>query len=155
MPIHCRVVKDLNEFDGSWTVRCLVFHLYCLRSDICYADVGKYDFIFLICCIGTKQYFHVAGMMDDISLKVLPFLLCSAIPTDAELKIYDALAYHVTQATMNRQRMKTVSLWSLQMTASAILAALRNTVDPVSLHFKEAYLNGRAVYDAAYMGPTI
>lgn len=101
VPIHCRVVKDLNEFDGSWTM-------------------------------------WETGMMDDISLK-----------------IYDALAYHVTQATMNRQRMKTVSLWSLQMTASAILAALRNTVDPVSLHFKEAYLNGRAVYDAAYMGPTI
>jgi mitochondrial distribution and morphology protein 31 len=51
--------------------------------------------------------------------------------------------------------MKTVSLWSLQMTASAVLGALRNAVDPVSLHFKEAYLSGRSLYDAAYMGPTI
>lgn len=94
-------------------------------------------------------------MMDEISLKVLWFLLRLGNLVDIKVKIYDALAYHVTQATMNRQRMKAVSLWSLQMTASAILAALRNAVDPVSLHFKEAYLNGRGLYDDAYMVPTL
>jgi len=71
------------------------------------------------------------------------------------MKTYEALAYHVTQSTVNRQRMKTISLWSLQMTASAVLSALRNAVDPVSLHFKEAHLSGREFYDAAYMGPAI
>ncbi|KAI9463718.1 mitochondrial distribution and morphology proteins-domain-containing protein [Lactarius psammicola] len=50
----------------------------------------------------------VPGLMDDIALKV-----------------YDTFAYHVTQANFNH-RVKTVSLWSLQMTASAVLAALRN-----------------------------
>lgn len=57
------------------------------------------------------------------------------------LKTYDALAYHVTQANMNR-RIKTVGVWSLQMTASAVLSALRNVVDPVSVSVKELYSNG-------------
>lgn len=50
---------------------------------------------------------------------------------DTALKVYDTFAYHVTQANFNH-RVKTVSLWTLQMTASAVLAALRNVVDPVS-----------------------
>lgn len=43
---------------------------------------------------------------------------------------------------MNRQRMKTVSLWSLQMTAGAVLSALRNSIDPMSAQLKEAYAQG-------------
>lgn len=43
---------------------------------------------------------------------------------------------------MNRQRMKAVSLWSLQRTASAVLSALRTVTDPMSSHVKEAYVNG-------------
>ncbi|GLB37413.1 putative yeast mitochondrial distribution and morphology (MDM) proteins [Lyophyllum shimeji] len=53
VPIHCRVVMDLNDFDGAWTM-------------------------------------WETGMMDAISLKV-----------------YEALAYHVSQSALNRQRMKT------------------------------------------------
>ena len=41
---------------------------------------------------------------------------------------------------MNR-RIKTVSIWSLQMTASAVLSALRGVVDPLSATVKEAYAN--------------
>ncbi|KAF8265252.1 mitochondrial distribution and morphology protein family 31/32 [Lactarius quietus] len=55
------------------------------------------------------------GLMDDIALKV-----------------YDTFAYHVTQANFNH-RVKTVSLWTLQMTASAVLAALRNLESPMFL----------------------
>ncbi|KAI0266718.1 mitochondrial distribution and morphology proteins-domain-containing protein [Gloeopeniophorella convolvens] len=69
------------------------------------------------------------GLMDDISLKV-----------------YDAFAYHVSQANFNH-RVKTVSLWSLQMTASAVLAALRNVVDPVSVQVRDLY------QDAVYIPP--
>ncbi|TFK44315.1 mitochondrial distribution and morphology protein family 31/32 [Crucibulum laeve] len=87
VPIHCRVVKDLSEFDGAWTM-------------------------------------WETGLMDEISLKT-----------------YEALAYHVSQATMNRQRIKTVSLWGLQMTTSGVLSALRNMVDPVSAQLREVYLN--------------
>jgi distribution and morphology protein 31 len=58
---------------------------------------------------------------------------------EISLKTYDALAYHVSQATMNRRRMKTVSLWSLQMTAGAVLSALRNSIDPMSAQLREAY----------------
>lgn len=37
---------------------------------------------------------------------------------------------------MNR-RIKAVSTWSLQMTANAVISALRNIVDPVSAHLRE------------------
>lgn len=51
------------------------------------------------------------------------------------------MAYHVSQSTMNRQRMKAVSLWSLQRTASAVLSALRTITDPMSAQLKDAYAN--------------
>ncbi|EKM80591.1 hypothetical protein AGABI1DRAFT_119189 [Agaricus bisporus var. burnettii JB137-S8] len=89
VPIHCRIVKKLSDFDGSWTM-------------------------------------WESGLMDEISIKT-----------------YDALAYHVSQSNMNRQRIRTVSLWSLQMTANAILSALKNIADPVSAHLKEVYLTGQ------------
>jgi len=101
VPIHCRVVMDLNDFDGAWTM-------------------------------------WETGMMDAISVKV-----------------YEALAYHVSQSALNRQRMKTVSLWSLQMTASAILSALRNAVNPISHHLKDTYMSSASLYDAAQMGPAL
>lgn len=37
---------------------------------------------------------------------------------------------------MNR-RIKTVSAWSLQMTAQAVLATLRNIVDPISARMRD------------------
>ncbi|KAG6831766.1 hypothetical protein H0H92_007918 [Tricholoma furcatifolium] len=101
VPIHCRVVMDLRDFDGSWNM-------------------------------------WETGMMDAISLKS-----------------YEALAYHVSQSTMNRQRMRTVSLWSLQMTASAVLSALRSAVNPVSHHLREAYMNSVSLYKASHMGPPL
>ena len=61
------------------------------------------------------QFFVLAGLMDDTALKV-----------------YDTFAYHVTQANFNH-RVKTVSLWTLQMTAGAVLTALRNVVDSASM----------------------
>ncbi|KAK0455485.1 mitochondrial distribution and morphology proteins-domain-containing protein [Desarmillaria tabescens] len=94
VPIHCRVVKSLDDFDGSWNL---------------------WD----------------SGLMDEISLKM-----------------YDALAYHVTEANMNR-RLKTVTIWSLQKTASAVLSALRNAFDPVSAHFKQSYLDAK-IYDGVH-----
>jgi distribution and morphology protein 31 len=84
VPIHCRVVKNLSDFDGSWTM-------------------------------------WEAGLTDEISLKM-----------------YEALAYHVTQINMNR-RIKTVSIWSLHITVNALLSALRSAMDPVTTHLKEVY----------------
>lgn len=104
---------------------------------------------------------YIAGLMDEISFKVR----FSFLSAKSGLKIifyftktYEALAYHVSQAAMNRQRMRTVSLWSLQMTASAALSALRNMVDPVSAHLKEVYLNShpmRGLYETIPMGPDV
>ncbi|EPQ56997.1 hypothetical protein GLOTRDRAFT_73488 [Gloeophyllum trabeum ATCC 11539] len=87
IPIHCRVIQDLSDFEGAWTL-------------------------------------WETGLSDQIALQV-----------------YDALAYHVNQANFNR-RVKTVSLWSLQKTAAAILSALRTMVDPMSIHLKELSANG-------------
>lgn len=84
VPIHCRVVKNLSDFEGAWTM-------------------------------------WEAGLTDDISLQ-----------------IYEALAHHVGQINMNR-RIKTVSVWSLHLTANALLSALRNAMDPVTAHLRELY----------------
>ncbi|KAL1757651.1 hypothetical protein FB107DRAFT_259670 [Schizophyllum commune] len=104
VPIRARVVKDLSEFDGAWTM-------------------------------------WETGLMDDISDK-----------------IYNALAYHVTQANMNK-RLKTVGLWSVQMTASAVLSALRRALDPISLHLRETYTiplqNAHAMYELLMFMPQI
>ncbi|KAJ7045968.1 mitochondrial distribution and morphology proteins-domain-containing protein [Mycena alexandri] len=100
VPIRCRVVKDLRDFDGSWTM-------------------------------------WESGLMDEISLQV-----------------YDAMAYHVMQANLNR-RLKTVSLWSLQMTAGAVVSTLRTLVDPVSARAREAYVNGRGLYENFQPGPIV
>lgn len=48
---------------------------------------------------------------------------------------------------MNR-RVKAVGVWSLQMTASAILSALRNIVDPMSSRIREVYYVDGIPYDA-------
>ncbi|KLO16895.1 mitochondrial distribution and morphology protein family 31/32 [Schizopora paradoxa] len=82
VPIHCRVIKDISDFDGSWTM-------------------------------------WETGLVDEIALKV-----------------YDALAYHVTVANFNR-RVKTVSLWSLQKTASAALSTLQTIMTPMSAYLQE------------------
>ena len=87
--------------------------------------------------------------MDEISLKVnhlcVQVKFCSL---DLFPQVYDALAYHVSQATMNRRRIKTVSLWSLQMTVGAVLSALRNSIDPISVQLKEAYAYSSAQIQA-------
>ncbi|KAG1752875.1 mitochondrial distribution and morphology protein-domain-containing protein [Suillus lakei] len=98
VPIHCRVVKDLSDYDGAWTM-------------------------------------WETGLMDEISQK-----------------IYDALAYHVSQVNLNR-RVKAVSMWSLQMTASAVLSALRNLVDPMSMQVRDLYYVNGIPYDALVPGP--
>ncbi|KZT10759.1 mitochondrial distribution and morphology protein family 31/32 [Laetiporus sulphureus 93-53] len=87
VPIRCRVIKPLNDFEGSWTL-------------------------------------WETGLMDAISEKV-----------------YEAMAYHVTQVNFNR-RVKAVSAWSLQLTASAMISALKTLVDPVAAHLRDLYNEG-------------
>ncbi|KAL4073796.1 mitochondrial distribution and morphology proteins-domain-containing protein [Scleroderma citrinum] len=98
VPIHCRVVKDLSDFDGAWTM-------------------------------------WETGLMDEISQKV-----------------YDALAHHVTQVNMNR-RVRVVGVWSLQMTASAMLSALRNMIDPMAAQVRDMYYANGVPYIALVPGP--
>lgn len=71
---------------------------------------------------------------------------------DAFMQVYDALAYHVSQVNMNR-RVKVVGVWSLQMTASAVLSALRSLVDPMAVHVRDLYhANGNPYYDMLIPG---
>lgn len=66
--------------------------------------------------------------------------------------MYDALAYHVSQSAMNRQRIKTVGLWSLQRTASAVLSTIRNALHPGFAQLREAYMNGSFGPDVVGLG---
>lgn len=91
IPISCRLNKDLEDFDGSWTL-------------------------------------WETGLMDDISLKV-----------------YDALAFHVAQNNING-RLKTVSLWSLQVTAATVINMIRNILDPAATQIRDIYLSEGAGY---------
>ena len=57
------------------------------------------------------------------------------------MKVYEAMAYHVTQANFHR-RVRAVGTWSLQMTASALVATLRTLMDPMATHLRELYEQG-------------
>ncbi|OBZ70871.1 Mitochondrial distribution and morphology protein 31, partial [Grifola frondosa] len=118
VPIRCRVVSDLNEFDGAWTVRVTMLALVCWSTD-------------LHCLVQMWE----TGLMDAIAVKVCLYVSAYVVCIHAER------SYHVTQANFNR-RIKAVSAWSLQMTASAILSALRTLVDPMAAHLKEIYERG-------------
>ncbi|KAL5528658.1 MDM31 [Sanghuangporus sanghuang] len=87
VPIRCRVIKELSEFDGAWTLTIFA-----------------------------------AGLMNEISLK-----------------LYEALAYHVTQANFNH-RVKTVGVWSLQKTIIAALQALQAVMQPMSVYLPHLHL---------------
>ena len=49
-----------------------------------------------------------------------------------------------------KRRVTTVGVWSLQMTASVILSALRNIVDPMASRFREVYYVDGIQYDALF-----
>ena len=86
--------------------------------------------------------------MDAIGQQVSTNSVASSyIPTKPwSLQTYDALAHHVTNVNMNR-RLKTVSLWSLHLTANAVVASLRNIADPVSTALRDIYLTTEHVYE--------
>ncbi|CAD6887323.1 unnamed protein product [Tilletia laevis] len=75
IPIRCRIVHDLSEFDGSF-------------------DLSQ------------------TGLIPIMSAK-----------------IHEALAHHVASQNANHQRLRNVSLWSLQMTAHAALTLVKNVRD--------------------------
>ncbi|KAF7793966.1 hypothetical protein EIP86_005090 [Pleurotus ostreatoroseus] len=110
IPIHCRVVEDLDVFDGSWTM----WESECLKRMLWRSENPSL----------THFSSSTAGLMDVIAAKV-----------------YEAMAYHVTQANFNR-RIKVVSAWSLHMTASAMISALRSIIDPMASHLREIYAEG-------------
>ncbi|KAJ1304550.1 hypothetical protein OPQ81_005691 [Rhizoctonia solani] len=87
VPIRCRIVKDLEDFHGSWTM-------------------------------------WEAGLTDIIAQKT-----------------YDAVAYHVTQANMQR-RLKTVAMWNLHLASRNLITAARSIADPMSAHLRAAYAHG-------------
>ena len=65
------------------------------------------------------------------------------------------MAYHVSQSTVSHQRMKTISLWSLQRTAGAVMNVLKIMTDPMSAHLKEVYSNGQIQSDLFEIMPLV
>ncbi|WFC98949.1 Mitochondrial distribution and morphology protein 31, mitochondrial precursor [Malassezia yamatoensis] len=78
IPVNCRIVMDLSEFDGS-------------------LDLSQ------------------TGLLPLISRR-----------------IYDALANHVASLQANQQRVRNVSLWSLDLAAQGMLKLARNVRDTMS-----------------------
>lgn len=116
-------MKDLAEFDGAWTVSLRIGQP---RPSLITSSLYRCGKVSSLRVPSFYQCTHYvsAGLMDDIAAKV-----------------YEAMAFHVTQANFNR-RVKAVSAWSLQMTASAILSALRSAMDPMAAHLKQIYEEG-------------
>lgn len=99
MPIQCRVVCDLNEFDGSWTPWEGASPFQPLATSL---PLTRMHFFFLP---------PSAGLLDATSDQV-----------------YSALAHHVTSHEANNQRLKAVGVWSLQMAAELAVGAVRNVL---------------------------
>lgn len=41
VPVHCRVGRDLSDFDGSWTVRGQCLHFVVASADSCSPVMGE------------------------------------------------------------------------------------------------------------------
>ena len=57
-------------------------------------------------------------------LLVLPNFVAGLLDATSA-QVYSALAHHVSSESANTQRMKAVGVWSLQMTAEAVVGAVR------------------------------
>ena len=68
------------------------------------------------------------------------------------MKVYEAMAYHVTQANFHR-RVKAVGTWSLQMTATALMNTLRAAMDPMTAPLRELYENGFPSSESVFQLP--
>jgi hypothetical protein len=93
----------------------------CTDSPALDLSFGKVSVSIFLTHAITTLILHVAGLMNELALKV-----------------YDAMAFHVTQANM-RRRIQTVSVWSLQQTVVALLATLRTLADPVRAQLQGVY----------------
>jgi hypothetical protein len=93
--------------------------------------------------VWTISYVPALYSLDRLSyLCIIPI---AGLMYDISLKVYDTRSritlHRLTSITMS----KTVSLWSLQMTASAVRAALRNVVNPLFVQVRGLYQDGASV----------
>ena len=94
IPIHCRIVKRVNEFDGSWTV----------------FDSGLMD----------DMSAEVCKPLTPVSID----LSLSALLSLTHLQTYTAFAKDVTDDQARIRRFKKVGLWSLQLAIQAFFMGL-------------------------------
>jgi hypothetical protein len=78
----------------------------------------------------------VRGIVAKSDLWAEP--IAAGLSDEIALQVYEAMAYHVLQANF-RRRIRTVSLWSLQQTASAVIGTFRLVADPVKTHMRVMY----------------
>ena len=72
VPIRCRVVKKLSDFDGSWTVSWDLSMMINIYTDPLRHRCGKVS-SFHLGVVALRAHLcdlFVAGLMDEISLKV-------------------------------------------------------------------------------------
>jgi hypothetical protein len=88
---------------------------------------------------------RIAGLTNEISVKVRADestqpMISPKRRADDTVQIYEAMAYHVSQSNpVFNRRIKTVGVWSLQKTVSAVLTTLRAVMDPMTVRLQEAY----------------
>lgn len=96
IPIHCRIVKQVNEFDGSWTV----------------FDSGLMADMSAEVCLPFIQ-----------SSMICTGHICSCLCL-TDLQTYTAFAKDVTNDQARIRRFKKVGLWSLQVAIQAFFMGL-------------------------------
>jgi len=111
IPIHCHIDLGLSEFNGSWTTY----------------DVGILDRM-----SEQVRLLHLPRALPPSHLLILELERFTDSPPSLPppllllllLQVYAALAHHVAQS--NEQRLQTVGLWTLQMTANSLLGTLKS-----------------------------
>ena len=56
------------------------------------------------------------------------FIITAGLLNVVSDRIYEALAHHVTSTKANNQRLKYVTLWSLQLSAKGAIQTLKNVL---------------------------
>ena len=92
---------------------------------------------------GAWTVSYVSALYSLDRLSYLCVIAIAGLMYDISLKVYDTRSRITSHWQISIAMTKTVSLWSLQMTASAVRAALRSVVNPVYVQVRGLYLGCR------------
>lgn len=113
IPVNCRVVKQVRDFDGSWT----------LYDSGLMEEVSREVSIISHISSLTYHLSHIISHTSSLTTLSLYFFLghCILIPP----QMYDAFARDVLDdRTVRKRRIKKVGIWTLQLAAQALFLGL-------------------------------